>query len=1322
MERKNIKKTVGIASMALAVIAGTAAGVRFYNSGNLFVPSESERDFVANQVHFDNDKDMMGSEDNNKGSDSSFWEKNKDSDNSYSAGGSSGYLFDNPQINKPSNDNEINIVNPLPDDTSDINPGTNIKPGPIYDITDDKNNADTIINGGGKNDNNTVIIKPGNNNGGSTGNNGNASGDDTPGNGGNGGNGSSDNDDNHGGNASDDKPSDNTGSRPADTAKDPEYIKDNKPNLGIQYKPFNEKDFEDLEDAEDDGKELDIIIRMSSDSDSTMALYKGQAVSRYMVFCALDTYVYNGKNSEMYYWGDESYNKYVRIDAISFDGGNTWDNDFPVTIPDDDSRMVIKISYKLTSRADWRQKEVEYSPMSNRIFVLKEKLKENNQTISNDNVLNNNQFVNNGDIVNLYACHDKIIQNGRLNALFPGWEENGKLVPWMYSATTGRHILEPADMVALDDRYIVEKKYHWVYSDGTTDIKRAGVREFYCPLQTLTGISGKTAGTLDVPEYIQALEVEDDTEVDYIKIPDTVIAVSNKYLHVNKGYIVDENNPNYASSRGVLVNRDMTEIVGIPCRMTWVDIPDTVRKINLTSDNSLRQIRFNIDSLSDLPEIDYSDLSNCKIIVKDNIFDEFIMSNGQTLTACNNTVARESEPDDGYRLSNGAIYNDSGELYKVISTAGTSIILPNEVNKVCSGSLADAKRVENLILPDEDDIVLEKDCLKDTSIKTLVCSSEKQLDNISSMIENAGGKDIELVIMNMTSDGYSYYTVNRDGKQNVMLAKVPENIEEFDGTIAEGTINVNTIGTYAFAKCGSLKWVNLPESVTKIEYGAFIDCKKLQGVLIRTKESIVIGNCSFDGCNLLRFIASNAMNCTMIDDYDPVIKDVNDTDDKHGFFMTLAGSEGYGSNSSQGSSDIARYDIVESGQSRILYGVDSYDMYYIALRAGTDISGEVSLPEYTTTIGEFAFSGAGKENGFTVDWDGSCVYDLRSKAFFDSGIKGDMVIPDKGGILVDEAVFGKCERLTSVKFEGTIYKLGKDLFVYSTSLNRVEFSSLDYWRTSIYSGIFNGCNELTEIVFDDYIAPQIIFPSVGYGFRFNYELTAEEEMAKIHLVVPEESVSSYIMNWRYYLVGYTDYDTMWESIQFNLFFDTFEWPEDEAVDAAVKEHILEAENYVRSMIGLETVESPTDYYPYREENGLVTLIDACSYRKVIDLGADYMGLPGGWFYDYIGKNAFASSKGLEQIVIPDNLVGVMSGAFADAAGESGSLIVKCSGSTPFELVADSETGSFEFGIDDKNLTILVPKGSKDKYIEAWSAYIDAKRLNTIIKESENTEE
>ena len=66
-----------------------------------------------------------------------------------------------------------------------------------------------------------------------------------------------------------------------------------------------------------------------------------------------------------------------------------------------------------------------------------------------------NQYPKKGSFVNLFRLQYDYLGEKKLTQLFPGWEENGKLVPGFYAATTGRHILEPADMVPLASGYTI---------------------------------------------------------------------------------------------------------------------------------------------------------------------------------------------------------------------------------------------------------------------------------------------------------------------------------------------------------------------------------------------------------------------------------------------------------------------------------------------------------------------------------------------------------------------------------------------------------------------------------------------------------------------------------------------------------------------------------------------------------------------------------------------------------------------------------------------------------------------------------------------------
>lgn len=71
-------------------------------------------------------------------------------------------------------------------------------------------------------------------------------------------------------------------------------------------------------------------------------------------------------------------------------------------------------------------------------------------------------------------------------------------------------------------------------------------------------------------------------------------------------------------------------------------------------------------------------------------------------------------------------------------------------------------------------------------------------------------------------------------------------------TIAEVTaddlVGVTSIPKYMFEGCASLKKVEIPSSVTNIEYHAFVDCTSLEKVILRPDTPPVIQPGIFNGC------------------------------------------------------------------------------------------------------------------------------------------------------------------------------------------------------------------------------------------------------------------------------------------------------------------------------------------------------------------------------------------------------------------------------------------------------------------------------------------
>lgn len=305
-------------------------------------------------------------------------------------------------------------------------------------------------------------------------------------------------------------------------------------------------------------------------------------------------------------------------------------------IPSDATEIKISASYRLSEGSAWKDyADITYTLKRNRIFILNRRLTEDDKNTQFDNgILLNPYDDTNFDpddesaIIDLYSYQRDLLGEERLSALFPGWLEDGKLIPWMYHPA-GRHVIEPADMVALGDNYTAQVKIRW-YDTDTGAVTRSqddaadglavvsldetepdlpvsapqfSITQKFIYMQTLTGYEGDPGSVLEVPKYVQAVDMGTENtlhEVDYIKIPDTVLYVNTKNyseqpegtqtavkgITVKKGYIVDADSTAYAATAdGILTNADGGAYLGIPYDMIELTVPENVEKVMLRERN-----------------------------------------------------------------------------------------------------------------------------------------------------------------------------------------------------------------------------------------------------------------------------------------------------------------------------------------------------------------------------------------------------------------------------------------------------------------------------------------------------------------------------------------------------------------------------------------------------------------------------------------------------------------------------------------------------------------------------------------------------------------
>ena len=1335
MEDKKLKK-IGVAAVSASVLtAGTIAFAAAYQSGTAFDPSGSNRDLKTNQVVFSDDDDSVG---HKKGSDKKESEMlNKDQNeqekqNTARSRAQADYLFDNDvkltedsQNSAMINDGNDNLSSGnLLDDVAQT-PGS--KPGTILDITGDAGNADVILPGGNGSGTGTGTDDNGN---GGTGGSGNGVGGNGSGGNGSGGNG--------GGNGT----GGNTGTtvRPADTVADPDEGKYIPSGSFIPVKSYTET----IAKQNPDNINITIIKPMD---ESAPKLYKGQTVDIKKIFNALQTSVYNKNDGLMYVWDETALNKYIRIDAVSLDGGNTWVNTFPLTIPTDieDGQFLIKVSYRLTEMEDWKnyKDNVSYAVEDNALWVLKEKLTENSKVLDQSNALTfAKRYPQIGEEVNLYYAQTEYLGDDgtKLTELFPGWTENGKLVPWFYSTTTpGRHILEPMDKVELGKEYQAEVRRYWLntglcYLQTMTDYELPSLLD-----PDNTGIAKKEYQEVKVPQYIQSVDIDDnaDLSVEYLEIPDTVINIngSSRGIKVNQGYIVDSDDSYYAvTDEGILTNKEGTEYEAIPYKVKKITIPDNVSKVNLQGLNQVNTITIEADTVEKLPELTFynpeepsEETQECKILLKDDLLEQFAMVNMDILTEANKKYVSAIEtPNVTYTVSSdGQLIGSNKELRKVLGYITNTIrIDDDDISIIKENALSDSGITRILMPADGKNVKLEKNWFANSSLQTILCYSQEQYDYVYAELKEEGAETrIHVELMDKSNiqtskEGFTYYTQVEDGQVKGILVSAPKDITNFDGTVTtqENTpVEITSISSNAFANCKNLVWVELPESINQIGYSAFKNCESLQGIMINVNDNIDIGDKAFDGCSSLRFIASNAMNAQMQNNYDPLVAQVYKGTKKI-FFYVPTNATGYGDNtiSFDESSGIASYSLVDIGNdNKMLYGCDQWNTPWLGLRAGIDMGEEAVLPSTTIELFQYAMADTKSSTGaYQVNWE-----DLTKLGYLDGGAfyasdLGEDIELNEAVCYIDDYAFQKCEKLKKLALsqEGTLQHLGSEVFVECKSLESVEFYEADK-NVFLSSNLFYKCDSLKKIKLYSLSEKYTLLLDSDHGeFQFNLAWSKEEELEKLKIEVPDYLETDYIKIWRYAMAGYTrgtevtdtPYLNMWKTLYNNYKKEHSVWPTDEQIDALMKEKLVESENNLRKMMNLQPVSEPTDFYPYRlSESGELTLIGAPSNITYTFLYGDMLEFPSSWSLDYIATGAFSNSENLNSFATDEPLVGIYPNAFKGVKSNEFTFMF-WSSSVP-NLIVEKEGTPFDFGIDNsKIISLVVSGGMEGEFINTWS--------------------
>lgn len=598
---------------------------------------------------------------------------------------------------------------------------------------------------------------------------------------------------------------------------------------------FNKADTDKLKEHLKDNK-AEIIIKQPENVNDLQreALYKGQTnVDALTVFQSLEAYIWDSADGRGYYWtlsdlvtdnGSET-GKHIKITGVSFDGGKTAESLPVAKIPEDASDIIIYISYRIDASDAWSSVQAGYKLLNGRVLVLSRIIKLENQVIEKDSILNaDSQYIDDEaskTMLNLFNYQGELLgadNTGRMRGIFPGWKEDGVLVPFLYSLDKiGRHVLEPSALVDIDtSKYQINLRQHWMNRDyvitesgGTSDTTLVKLQALDCYIgNDKVKWEGEKSGhdydwidTLDVPEYVQSVEFDyyDGLSVGRINIPDTVLYVNTngvptysddwinagRGLQVEEEYSVSENNPRYTAKDGILYNKDKTEILGVPVKLTTLTVGNDITKAVLPYQNKLSELKIEADSIDDLPDINYERLNrNCTIIVPDDILSDYISAKRSTIQRMGLLVRGDSDADDpAYTVKDGFMVDSDGYVHDTLKDDLSFIEIPDYVTKMSANSInkfsgSDNKKasLSMIIMPaDGHTVQFEDGCFNGYSSMTIACYTKAQEEAAEKLAEKYTACSFEIMHIEKSSDGFMYMS-GVSGDDSNMTCMIPEDV------------------------------------------------------------------------------------------------------------------------------------------------------------------------------------------------------------------------------------------------------------------------------------------------------------------------------------------------------------------------------------------------------------------------------------------------------------------------------------------------------------------------------------------------------------------
>ena len=480
---------------------------------------------------------------------------------------------------------------------------------------------------------------------------------------------------------------------------------------------------------------------------------------------------------------------------------------------------------------------------------------------------------------------------------------------------------------------------------------------------------------------------ENCTSLKTITIPDSVTNIEENVFQgctSLESIIVDEDNGYYSSIDGVLYNKEGTQIILVPQKISGhVSLSNTLTSI----DNSAFYDRDALTSIT-IPE---------GIITIGNT--AFASCDGLTSVVIPNSVTtiESSAFEHCINLKTVTLGNNLlaiGEWTFHNCKALESISIPTKVESIGVNAFQDCESLTSIVIPNSVTTIGHSAFYNCTSLTSVTISEE--ITNIA-----------ESTFANCTA----LTNIVIPGKVTVIEKDAFENCAALTSVVIPDS--VTTVGNGAFEYCKALKTVTLGNNVVTIEGWAFNGCEALESINIPTSLKY-IGECAFQCCYAL--------------------KDVYITDVKA--WLNIEYGDDYWSHLNND----GILHILDANGNEVTELVIPGEITAIPNNAFKNFTGltSVIIPDSVTTIGNGAFDYCKALKTVTL---GNNVVTIEGWAFNGCEALESINIPASLKS-IGEYAFYNCTALTSIVIPESITYVGYDAFYGCMSLKNVYFKAL----------------------------------------------------------------------------------------------------------------------------------------------------------------------------------------------------------------------------------------------------------------------------------------